>query len=100
MTAINQNNYFDVFDDIVDKYNNTIHKTIKMKPIEVTVDSYVEYDEHLDKKDPKFIMLVTILEFQNIKIFLLKDILQSGQKKFLLLVELKIQILGLILLMI
>ena len=33
MTAIQQNIYFDVSDDIVDKYNNTVHKTIKLKPI-------------------------------------------------------------------
>ena len=38
--------------------------------------------------------LVNMLEFQDIKIFLLKDILQIGQKKFLLLVKLKIQFLG------
>ena len=35
MTAISKNVYFDVLDDIVDKYNNTYHKTIKMKPINV-----------------------------------------------------------------
>ena len=40
MTAISKNVYFDVLDDIVDKYNDTIHKTIKMKPIDVTGDSY------------------------------------------------------------
>ena len=40
MTAISKNVYFDVLDDIVDKYNNTVHKTIKMKPIEVTNDYY------------------------------------------------------------
>ena len=39
MTAISNNVYFDVLNDIVDKYNNTIHKTIKMKPIDVTHDS-------------------------------------------------------------
>ena len=42
--------------------------------------------------------LVIMLEFQNIKTFLLKDILQIDQKKFLLLIKLKIQFLGLILL--
>ena len=42
--------------------------------------------------------LVTMLEFQNIKIFLLKDIPQINQKKFLLLVKLKMQFLGLMLL--
>ena len=39
-----------------------------------------------------------MLEFQNIKTFLLKDTLQIGQKKFLLLAKLKIQFLGLMLL--
>ena len=37
MTAISKNVYFDVLDDIVNKYNNTIHRTIKMKPIEVQI---------------------------------------------------------------
>ena len=45
MTAISKNLYVDVLNDIVNKYNNTVHKTIKMKPIDVTSDSYVEYNE-------------------------------------------------------
>ena len=44
MTAISKNVYFDVLNDIVNKYNNTIHKTIKMKPIDVMGDSYAEYN--------------------------------------------------------
>ena len=36
MTAISKNVYFDMLDDIVDKYNNTIPKTIKMNPIDLT----------------------------------------------------------------
>ena len=32
MTAISKNVCFDVLDDIVDKYNNTVHRKIKMKP--------------------------------------------------------------------
>ena len=54
MTAISKNVYFDVLDDIVNKYNNTVHRTIKMKPIDVTDDSYVDYNEDFNKKDPKF----------------------------------------------
>ena len=49
MTAIQQNIYFEVLDGIIDKYNNTVHKTIKIKPIEVTNDYYTEYDEHPNK---------------------------------------------------
>ena len=54
MTAISKNLYFDVLDDIVNKYDNTVHRTIKMKPIDITGDSYAEYNEDFNKKDPKF----------------------------------------------
>ena len=54
MTAILKNVYFDVLDDIVNKYNNTVHKTIKMKSIDITDDSYVECNENPNKNDPTF----------------------------------------------
>ena len=54
MTAISKNVYFDVLDDVVNKYSNKIHRTIKMKPIEVIDDSYAEYNEESNKKNPKF----------------------------------------------
>ena len=54
MTAISKNVYFDVLDDIFNKYNNTVQKTIKMKPIDVADDSYAEYNEYFNKKHPKF----------------------------------------------
>ena len=44
MTAISKNVYFDVLDNIANKYNNTVHRIIKMKPIDVTSDSYAEYN--------------------------------------------------------
>ena len=51
MTAISKNIYFDALNDIVNKYNNTVHRKIKMKPIEVTHDYYGEYDEQPNKKN-------------------------------------------------
>ena len=54
MTAVSKNVYFDVLDDAVNKYSNTVHRTRKMKPIDVTSDSYAEYNEGFNKKDPKF----------------------------------------------
>ena len=54
MTAISKNVYFDVLNDIVDEYNNTYHKTIKMKPIDVKSDSFAEYNKESNEKDPKF----------------------------------------------
>ena len=43
-----------MLDYIVNKYNNTVHRTIKTKPINVTGDYYAEYNESFNKKDPKF----------------------------------------------
>ena len=54
MTAILKNVYFDVLDDIVKKQNITGHRTIKMKPIDVTSGSSGEYNDDYNKKDPKF----------------------------------------------
>ena len=54
MTAISKNVCFDVLDDIVNKYNNTVRRTIKMKRMDVTPDSYAEYNEKFNEKDPKF----------------------------------------------
>ena len=54
MTIVSKNVYFDVLDDIVDKYNNTYQKTIKMKPINVKSDSVAEYNGESNEKDPKF----------------------------------------------
>ena len=54
MTAVSKNVYFDVLDHIFDKCNNTVHRTIKMKPIDVTSDSYAKYNEDSNEKDPRF----------------------------------------------
>ena len=68
MTAISKNVYFDVLNDIVDKYNNTYHKTIKVKPIGVKNDSFAEYHEESNEKDPKFNVgdYVRISKYKNI----------------------------------
>ena len=54
MTAASKNVYFDVLCDTVNKYNNTVHRSIKMKSIDVTSDSYAEHSEDFNKKEPKF----------------------------------------------
>ena len=54
MAAISKHVYSDTLDDIVDKYNSTFHKTIKMKPIHVTDDSHAEHNEDFNKKGPEF----------------------------------------------
>ena len=92
-----KNFFFDLLDDIVNKYNKTVHRSIKVKPMDVTSDSYAEYNKDSNKKDPKLKVgdHIRISKYNNIF-----DTLQIGQKKFLLLAKLKIQSRGYILLMI
>ena len=60
MTAISKNVYFDVLDDIVDEYNNTYLRTIKLKPIGVGDNSFAEsnefaeFNEESNEKGSKF----------------------------------------------
>ena len=54
MTSISKNVYIDKLDDIVNEYNNTYHTTIKMKPIDVKDNTYINADKEINNKDPKF----------------------------------------------
>ena len=58
MTAVSKNVCFDVLNDFVNEYNNTVHRTIKMKPIYVTSDSYVEYSGDSNKKIPNLKLVI------------------------------------------
>ena len=53
MTAISKNVYIDKLDDIVDEYNNTYHKTINMKPVDVKGNAYIDFENKVNDKDPK-----------------------------------------------
>ena len=83
MKAISKNVYFDVLNDIVDEYSNKCHKTIKLKPINVGDDSFAEYNEKPNEKDPKFKVgdHVRILKYIT---FLIKNMLLIGVRRFLL----------------
>ena len=52
MTAVSKNVYFDVLNDIVNKYNNTFHRTIKTKTTDVESDSYAECNVDSKEKNP------------------------------------------------
>ena len=99
MTSISKIVYIDKLDDIVSEYNNTDHRTIKMKPVDVKDNTYIDFKKEINLKDPKFKVgdHVRISKYKN---FFLKDTCQISLKKFLLLVKLKIQFYGHILLMI
>ena len=76
MTSISKNVYIDKLNAIVNKYNNTYHTTIKMKPINVKDNTYINTSKKINYKDPKF----KVGEFQSIKTYLLKGICLIGVK--------------------
>ena len=83
MTSVSKDVYIDKLDDIVTEYNNTYHITIKMKPVNVKDNTYIDFKKEINGKNP-----VRISKYKNI---FAKDTHQTGLKKFLLLVKLKIQ---------
>ena len=68
MTSIPKNVHIDKLDDIVNEYNNTYHSTIKMKPIDVKDNTYLNTDKETNDKDPKFKIgdRVTISKYKSI----------------------------------
>ena len=97
MTAVSKNVYFDVLDDILDEYNSTVHRTIKMKPIAVTSVSYVEYNEDSNVTKLKFKVgdHVRISKYENI---FAEGYTQNWSEDAFVVSKIKIQFRGLMLL--
>ena len=68
MTSISKNVCIDKLDDIVKKYNNTYHTSIKMKPVDVKDNTYIDFKKEVNDKDPKFKVgdYVRISKYKNI----------------------------------
>ena len=54
MTSISKNVYIDKLEDIVNECNNTYHRAIKMKPIDVKDNAYIDFGKEVNDNDPKF----------------------------------------------
>ena len=54
MTSISKNKYIDKLDDFVNEYNNTYNSTIKMKPVYVKNNTYIDSNKEVNGKDTKF----------------------------------------------
>ena len=68
MTSVSKNVYINKLDDIVHKYNNTYHSTIKIKPIDVKPNTYINSSKEINGKDSKFKIgdIVRISKYRNI----------------------------------
>ena len=62
MTSISKIAHIDKLDDIVNKVNNTYHRTIKIKPVDVKPNMYIDFNKENNKEGPKFKF------FNNVKI--------------------------------
>ena len=69
-------------DDIVNKYNNKYHRTIKIKPADLRSSTYIDFNKENNKEGPKF-KVGDHQEYQNIKTLLQMAIFQVGLKYFL-----------------
>ena len=80
--SISKNVHINKLDDIVNEYNNTYHKTIKMKPIDVKNNTYINSSKEVNHKDPIF-QVGDYVRISKNKIYLQKDIIQIRLKKLL-----------------
>ena len=82
LTSISKNVYINKLNDIVHEYNNTYHRTIKMKPVDGKDNTYIDSMKfHCNDKDPRF-KVGDHVKISKYKTFLLKDTRQIGLKKF------------------
>ena len=67
-TSMSKNMYIDKLDDIVNEYNNTSNRTIKMKSVDVKDNTYIDSNKEVNDKDPEFEVIdhVRISKYKNI----------------------------------
>ena len=67
MAWVSKNAHIDKLDDIVNKYNNTYHSRIKMKPVDVKSSTYFDSSKEINYKNPKFKIgdIVRISKYKN-----------------------------------
>ena len=88
MISISKNVYIGKLDDMVHKYNNTYHRTIKMRHVDVTSSIYFDSIQKIIRKVLN-LKLMIMLEYQNIKRFLQKAMFQIGLRKVLMIKKVK-----------
>ena len=87
VTSISKNVYIDKLDDIVNEYSNT-YRTIKVKPIDVKDNTYINMDKEVNDKDPKckVVDYVRISKYKNI---FTKGFTPNGSEEVFMIQEIK-----------
>ena len=97
MTAVSKNLYTDILHDIVNKYNNTYHRTITIKPIKVKDNTYIDSIKEFIDKDPKYKVgdHVITLKYKNIfvegyipncseEVFVIKEVRNTAPRTYVI----------------
>ena len=89
MTSVSNNVYINKLDDIVNKYNNSYHSTMKIKPVDVNSNTCIDFSKKINDENPKFKIgyNVRISKYKNL---FQKVTLQINRRRFLWLKKLKI----------
>ena len=83
MTSIFKNVYINKLDDIVNEYNDTYHRTIQMKPIDVNSNTYIDFNAENNVSKILNLELMIMQKYQNMKTLFQKFTLQIGLNKIL-----------------
>ena len=88
MILISKNVCIDKLDDIVNKYNNTYHRTIKMKLVDVKLSTYIDSSKEINDKDPKF-KIGDIVRISKYKIIFTKGCVPNWSEEVFLIKKVK-----------
>ena len=93
MTSISKTLYINKLDDIVNEFNNTYRRTIKMKPVDVKDNTYIDFKKEVNDKDPKFKVSdhIRISKYKNI---FAKGYTPNWSEEVSVIKKVKIQFLG------
>ena len=87
MTSVSKDVYIHKLDKIINKYINTYHNTIKMKPVDVKDNTYIQFNKESNNKIN--LKLLILLEYQNAKIFLQKVTLSNWSEEVFVIKKVK-----------
>ena len=68
MNSVSKHVYIYKLDDIVNEYNNAYHSTIKVKPVDVKSNTYINFSKQINDEDSKFKIgdIVRISKYKNV----------------------------------
>ena len=88
-TSVSKNVYIDKLDDIANRYDNTYHTTIKMRPIDLKPNTYIDSGKKIYEKDPKFKIGGNVRMSKHKKFFSKSYILNRSEEVFVIKKEIK-----------